>query len=143
MTKISIGADHRGFATKQDIIKHLAQYSWNDVGTFSADRTDYPLYAKKVCLDILDGHSNSGVLLCATGIGMSMAANRFRGIYAALCWNSEIARLAREDDGANVLILPSDYVSTQEAFRIIEAWLGATPKDGVYKNRLQMIDSYK
>ena len=141
--KISIGADHHGFALKEQIMQHFFQYTWFDVGTFSADRTDYPLFAQRAVLHIKNHKADCGILLCGTGIGMSIAANRFKGIYAALCWNSVIAQKAKEDDGANVLVLPADYLSEQGAMAIIQAWLDAAFKDGVYQRRLDTVDSYE
>lgn len=138
--KISIGADHRGFQLKANIIDHFDQYEWLDVGTYSQDRTDYPIYAKRVCSDITKGDADRGILLCGSGVGICIAANRCKGIYAALCWNSKIAAMAVEDDGANVLVLPADFISQDQAFSIIETWLKAEFKGGVYQRRLEMMD---
>jgi len=140
--KISIGADHRGFQLKAEIIKHFSDHTWLDVGAHSADRTDYPIFAHEVCKNIIAGKTEYGILLCGSGIGIAMAANRFKGIYAGLCWNEEIARLAKQDDGTNVLVLPADFVSTHQAFSIIKAWLDADFKGGVYQKRLEMIENF-
>lgn len=139
--KISIGADHRGFALKKAIIDHFSQYTWNDVGAYSSERSDYPIYAKAVSLEILRGDVVCGILICGSGIGVSIAANKFKGIYAALCWSVEIAKRAKEHDGANILILPSDFITQEEAFAMIEVWLNATFKEGRYRERLKMIDT--
>jgi ribose 5-phosphate isomerase B len=138
--KISIGADHRGFELKRAIIDHFVQYAWHDVGAHSLERTDYPVYAKEVCHDIQRGDSSCGILICGSGVGISIAANRFAGIYAALCWSTEIAERAKQHDGANVLVLPADFITHEQAFAMIDAWLGATFKEGRYKERLLMID---
>jgi ribose 5-phosphate isomerase B len=138
--KISIGADHRGFPLKSEIIAYFTQVEWLDVGTNSAERTDYPLYAKRVCKEVLGGNTQAGILVCGSGVGVSIAANRFKGIYAALCWNRAVAQIAKEDDKANVLVIPADFVSTPEAFAIVKAWLDATFKGGRYQERLTMID---
>jgi len=138
--KISIGADHRGLSLKTNIMEHLDEHEWLDVGTYTEQRTHYPIFAKRVCQDIIDGVAQCGILICASGIGMSVAANRCKGIYAALCWNVEVARLAKEDDGTNVLVLPSDFVSAETALSIIDVWLHAEFKEGVYRRRLEMID---
>ncbi len=138
--KISIGADHRGFLLKQAIIKRLLDISWLDVGTDSTARTDYPIYAQRVCRDLTEKKADLGILICGSGVGICIAANRYKGIYAALCWNSDVARMAKEDDGANVLVLPADFISEQEAFAIINAWLKASFKAGVYQKRLALID---
>lgn len=138
--KISIGADHRGFALKTNIIEHGEEYEWLDVGTYSEQRTDYPIFSRRVCEDILSGNAECGIILCGSGVGASVAANRFRGIYAALCWNVDIARLAKEDDNANVLVLPADFVTSDLALSIIDVWLKAEFKGGIYQRRLEMID---
>jgi len=139
--KISIGADHRGFKLKNAIVDQFADIEWLDVGTDSKDRTDYPEYARHVCENILQGKSELGILICGSGIGISIAANRYKKIYAALCWGQDIARVAREDDLANVLVLPADFVSTEQAFEIVEGWLSAEFKAGEYQERLDMIDN--
>jgi ribose 5-phosphate isomerase B len=138
--KISIGADHRGFALKTNIIEHFEEHEWLDVGTYSDQRTDHPIFAKRVCQDILSGEAEAGILICASGVGISIAANRFKNIYAALCWNAEVARLAKEDDNANVLVLPAFFVSPDLAFSTIDVWLKAEFKGGIYQRRLEMID---
>lgn len=138
--KISIGSDHRGYALKTAIIQHFPQYQWLDVGAHDSERSDFPIYTKKVCLDIIQGVAQEGIFVCGSGVGPSIAANRLKGIYAALCWNQEVARLAKEKNGANILILPADYLTLEQAFLMIEAWLGATFKGGRYQERLNMID---
>ncbi len=162
--KISIGADHRGFELKHLIIEHFGCAchpgplsprtlsrggvhpiasmccEFLDVGTFTADRTDYPLYAKKVCADVLAGHAEAGILICGSGVGMSIAANRYKRIYAALCWSVEVARHAKAYDGANILVLPSDFVEPEIAFQMIAVWLETPFDGGRYEQRLCMID---
>jgi ribose 5-phosphate isomerase B len=138
--KISIGADHRGYELKAKIIERFKDIQWIDVGTNSTDRTDYPIFAKKVCNNILKKESDLGILLCGSGVGVGIAANRFRGIYAAVCWNTKVAQLAKSDDNANVLVIPADFVSPEEAFNIIKFWLSAGFKGGHYQKRLEMIE---
>ncbi|MBS1987494.1 RpiB/LacA/LacB family sugar-phosphate isomerase [Candidatus Dependentiae bacterium] len=138
--KISIGSDHRGYVLKNDIIKHFSQYQWLDVGAHDRERSDFPIYTKKVCLDVLQGVAQIGIFVCGSGVGPSIAANRHKGIYAALCWNEEVARSAREKNGSNLLLLPADYLSSHQTFSIIESWLGATFQGGRYQERLDMID---
>ena len=141
--KISIGADHRGFVLKQQIINHYTHVTWLDAGTANKKRVDYPVYAKTVCHQILGGMAERGILICGSGVGMAIAANRFNDIYAALCWNPEIARAAREDDGVNVLALPADVVTFEQAMAIIDAWFAAEFKSGHYQHRLAMIDALR
>jgi ribose 5-phosphate isomerase B len=138
--KISIGSDHRGYELKSKIIAQFPEHAWTDVGTNSSVRTDYPIYAQRVCRNILEGKSELGILLCGSGVGVSIAANRFKKIYAALCWNEQIAARARQHDGANVLVIPAEFVSDQQAYAMISAWLSAQFKGDVYQQRLDMMD---
>jgi len=138
---ISIGSDHRGFELKKKIIENFKEFKFIDVGADSSERSDYPVFAKKVCKNILDGKADLGILICGSGVGMSIAANRFKKIYAALCWNAEVAMNAKVDDGANVLVLPADYVSTQDAFEIFKIWVANVFQGGIYQKRLDMIDT--
>lgn len=138
--KISIGADHRGYDLKTKIIEHFKNVQWIDVGTNSKERTDYPIYTKKVCNNILGKKSDLGILLCGSGIGVGIAANRFKGIYAGVCWNAEIAKIAKADDNINVLVLPADFLGSEQAFLIIKIWLETEFKNGHYQKRLDMID---
>ncbi|MGC2310364.1 MAG: RpiB/LacA/LacB family sugar-phosphate isomerase [Candidatus Babeliaceae bacterium] len=140
---IAIGADHRGFALKQFLIEHqfnTYMITWHDVGTFSAERTDYPPYAHAVCNMILSKQADFGVLLCGDGVGVTIAANRFKYIYCGLAWNADVARHAREDDNINVLALPADYLTPSQTLELLNAWLTASFKGGVYQRRIQEID---
>jgi ribose 5-phosphate isomerase B len=138
--RISIGADHRGYELKDRLIKNFSSVEWDDVGMYSSDRVDYPVVSKKICENILSGASDQGILICWSGVGMSMAANRNKGIYAALCWCEDIARLAKEDDGANLLVLPAGFLDLQGAAAIFNVWMEAKFKWGIYFDRLQLID---
>lgn len=141
---IAIGTDHRGYMLKEALVmvSMLGDFEivWEDAGTYSGERTDYPEYAQKVSDLVLDKQADCGVLLCATGIGMAIAANRNPGIYAGLVWNVATAKLAKEHDHCNVLVLPSDYVTQVEAREMITAWLMATQLNGVYAQRVAMLD---
>src|SRR5438445_9979016 len=121
--KIVIGSDHRGFVHKEFIIKQMPSIEWIDVGTDSTDRTDYPPYADKVVELMANGHADYGILLCASGGGMAIAANRHPYIYAVVAWNIEVARQCKAEDNANVLVLPSDFVTGENAVVMIQAWL--------------------
>lgn len=142
---ISIGADHRGFHYKQQLMEynHAAGYDlhWIDVGCYSAERTDYPPFAVAVVEELLGGRAERGVMLCGSGIGMSIVANRFANIYAALVWNEEVARQSHEDDKSNILVLPADYLSIEQVRAIIAVWLGASFKGGRYQERIAQIDA--
>jgi ribose 5-phosphate isomerase B len=139
--KIVIGADHRGYGLKQEIQKIMTDIKWDDCGTVSSEVTDYPAYAHCAVRKVLTGVAPYGILLCGTGAGMAIAANRHPGIYAALVWNEEVAKRAKEEDYANILVIPSDYVSTQQAVAMITVWLEATSKEGRYKERIMQIDT--
>jgi len=142
---IAIGSDHRGYELKKTLLEQTEfqgfTISWKDVGTYSDERTDYPLYAKKVADCVARKDVDYGILLCGTGIGASIAANRYPYIYAALVWNPDIARLAKEDDNCNILVLPADWLTLEEAQACIESWLTATFKEGRYQERLKSIDA--
>ena len=138
--KISIGSDHKGYELKGEIINHFSDFEWLDVGTDSTVRANYPVYAKKVCENILNSNVDYGILICGSGIGMSIAANRFNGIYAALCWNTDVAKLAKSDDKANVLVLPAEFISTDDVFVIIKVWIDTEFKGGIYQERLDLVN---
>ena len=143
--KIAIGADHRGFACKSYIKQYVVgtddSVVWIDVGADDDERSDFPLFTKKVCELIVGGEVDRGILICGSGIGMSIAVNRYKNIYGALVWNEDVARLSKEHNNANVLILPADFVSTEEAASMVNSWLKATFKEGRYQMRIDMIDA--
>lgn len=145
MITVAIGADHRGFELKESLLQLSTvcdtAVSWLDVGAASGDRSDYPVFAIKAVEAIKAGKAEYAVLMCGTGVGMAVAANRYPDIYAALAWNVEIARLSREDDNANVLVLPSDYVTHNEARDMVCAWLSARFKSGRYQKRIDLINA--
>ncbi len=135
-----IGADHRGFSHKQDILMSLSEYKWNDVGCDSPVRCDFPVFVKKVVDSLRSERAQRGVLLCGSGIGMSIAANRFSGIYAALAWNIEVAKLSRRHNNANILVIPADFVSSEDAVAMVQAWLSTDFIGGKYQERIDLIE---
>ena len=141
---IALGTDHRGFALKEFLKRQVMvgdyALNWLDCGAFDAERSDYPVFSSLVCENIATEQASLGVLLCGSGIGMSIAANRFDGIYAGLVWNEDIARLAREDDNCNVLVVPADFCDEALALAMLHAWLHAEFKGGVYAERLALTD---
>lgn len=144
--KLIIGSDHRGFHLKLLLQEQLRnnrgkEITWLDAGCFSAERCDYPPFAEKVCRAILAGEAEGGILLCGSGVGISIAANRFKGIYAALVWNETTAHLSKEHDNANVLVLPANFVTAHDAVQMVSAWLGASFLGGRYEERLKMIEA--
>jgi len=141
--KIFIGADHRGFKLKKEITKNLLAQGLDvvDVGSFDEDvPCDYPEFSKKVAKGVLSSKGSRGILVCMTGIGHSIAANRFRGIRAALCYNKLAAELSRRHNDANVLILGAKFVSKEKMRIIINTWLKAPFEGGRHLRRIKQID---
>ncbi len=125
--KLVIGCDHAGFALKALVIEHVKELGHTviDVGTYSADSCHYPIYARAVCEKILAGEAERGILICGTGIGMSIAANKHRGIRAACCSDTFSARLTREHNDANVLCFGERVVGAGLALDLVDAFLSA------------------
>ena len=125
MQKIIIGSDHGGYALKEYVKMLLLKqgYSVEDVGTHSEDSCDYPDYAHKLSQQIAKGNFERGILICKSGIGMSIAANKTEGVRAALCYNHEASVLCRAHNDANVLVMGSRFVSKEEAEKIVEGFL--------------------
>jgi ribose 5-phosphate isomerase B len=142
--KIAVGADHRGFALKEQLARWLAAAGHRvvDMGTGSSDRVDYPEYAFPVARAVSRHRADRGILICATGIGMSIAANRLPGVRAALCADARLARLSREHNDSNVLCLGADVVSPAQAKRIVRVWLATEFARGRHALRLAKIRRY-
>lgn len=136
---VSIGCDHAGFELKGEIIKHIASVSFLDRGCFAAEAVDYPDIAYRIRDDIEDRLVMYGVLVCGTGIGMSIAANRSAMIRAALCYDAEMARLAREHNDANVLCLGARKVSTDEAIGICREFFATKFSGERHQNRVMKL----
>jgi ribose 5-phosphate isomerase B len=145
--KISIGSDHRGYALKEYLKAQFSDIEWNDVGAYDENRSDYPFFSARVSEAILSGKTPFGILICGSGIGVSIAANRYKGIYAGLCLDARQPRRAYEHDGVNVLALSADLVSKESNKEIVaimlEAWRSGAFKGGRYQERLDMIDFCK
>jgi ribose 5-phosphate isomerase B len=139
---IPIGADHAGFPLKERLKAELARLGYEplDVGAHSADSADYPDFAHEVAARVKRGDAARGVLLCGTGLGMSYAANRHNGVRAAVAWTPEIAKLAREHNDANVLVLPARFVSEDDGVRILRTWLDTRFEGGRHARRVAKID---
>jgi RpiB/LacA/LacB family sugar-phosphate isomerase len=135
---VAVGADHRGFALKEELKTWLAAcgHSVTDCGPASADRVDYPDYAFKVARAVARHRAERGILVCSTGVGMSIAANKVRGVRAALVNSVPLARLSREHNDSNVLCLGADFVSGAEARRILGVWLKTEFAGGRHAKRL-------
>lgn len=138
--KIAIGCDHGGIGLKDDIIALLkeAGHQVNDQGCFASESVDYPEFAKAVCLLVQDGSCDRGILVCGTGIGMSMVANRFKGIRAALCHEQYTARMSREHNNANVLCLGARVVGPGLAAEIVRTWMVTAFAGGRHQRRIAL-----
>lgn len=123
--KIAIGADHAGFRLKSKLIKFLEAHGYGvaDLGTHSPERCDYPAVGYKVAASVSGGQFCRGILICKTGIGFSIVANKLPGIRAALCLSKQQARLSRQHNNANVLVLSANYLSLKKACELVEVWL--------------------
>ncbi len=139
--KIAIGSDHAGYYMKEHLKKFLKDngYEVDDCGTFSTTSVDYPDYAKEVCTKIQNGTVNKGVLICGTGIGMSITANKFKGIRAALSLNPFMAELSRKHNNSNVLVLAGRLMGYELADATLDAWLKTDFEGGRHQNRLDKI----
>ena len=139
--KIVIGADHRGFSLKEHLKKVIDdRVEWIDVGAYDNRDSDYPDFSYNVVQAMDKGEADKGVLICGSGVGMAIAANRFKGIYAALVWDEKVARMSIEHDKANVLVLPSDFINEQQAEAMIKVWLDTSFRGGKYQRRIDKID---
>ena len=138
---ITIGCDHAAYHLKLKIIDHLKERGFDviDIGTDSTDSCDYPVFAHRVCKNIQDGVSEVGILICGTGIGMSMAANKHRGIRAAVCSDTFSARLTRQHNDTNVLCFGERVVGIGLATDLVDAFLDAEFEGGKHQRRVNMI----
>lgn len=139
---IGIGNDHAGFPLKSHIVRYLEKkgYEVRDYGTDSEQSVDYTDYAHPLASDISSGRLGKGILICGSGNGISMTANKHPHVRCALCWTEEIARLARRHNNANILALPGRFVSEQEAERIVDAFLDTEFEGGRHQKRIDKID---
>lgn len=139
---IAIGSDHGGYKLKEEIKKYLSEIGieYKDFGTYSEERTDYPIYAKNVAEAINSKECDKGILLCKSGCGMAIVANKFKGIRAGLVINENEAKFAKADDDINVITISGNNTSIEEAIKIIRMWLGTEFKGGRYQERIEMIN---
>ena len=142
---LSIGCDHAAYNLKQKLIPYLQEKGWEiiDVGTDSPDSCDYPVFANRVCENIQNGVCELGILICGTGIGMSMAANKHRGIRAACCSDTFSARLTREHNDANVLCFGERVIGAGLAMELVDAFLDAEFMGGKHATRVDMFMAYE
>ena len=138
---IAVGCDHAGLAAKTSIMERLQELGIKvrDFGTDSEEPADYPDYAVKVAEAVSNGECDSGVLVCGTGVGMSMVANKVPGVRSALCTSTRIAELSRRHNDANVLALPGREASADELLSILEVWLRTEFEGGRHARRVEKI----
>ncbi len=136
---LAIGSDHAGFEYKEAIKTALIAAGWQveDKGTYSLDSTDYPDYAHPVATMVEDGKAAAGILVCGSGNGVCMTANKHAGIRAALCWTDELAALARQHNNANVICLPSRFVSLELAQQMANTFLATAFEGGRHQKRVE------
>jgi len=140
--KIAFGCDHAATQLKQELIKFVEDlgHSAKDFGTFTQERADYPEYGKKAAQAILDGECNLGILICGTGVGMSIVANKIKGIRAVVCTEPFSAKLSREHNNTNVLCLGARVVGNELAQMIVKIWLLAEFQGGRHAERVAMYE---
>jgi ribose 5-phosphate isomerase B len=138
---IVLASDHAGFDKKEVIKKYFdgMGIKYKDFGCFSAESVDYPDFAHLIGGAIDRGEYETGITFCGSGQGISMAANKHPNVRSAVCWNAEIARLAKEHNDANICSIPGRFVTDEEAIQIVEAYLSATFKGGRHLRRIQKI----
>ena len=137
MNKVLIASDHAGFKLKKILIEELqSEITFEDLGPFSENSVDYPDYAKKLSKKINLKNDLIGVLICGSGIGMSMVANRFKNVRAALCMNDKMSILARQHNNANILVLGSRLISEQDAIKCLLVFLKTNYEGGRHQARL-------
>ena len=138
---LAIGGDHAGFEYKEQVLKMLAAAGWQviDKGAYSLDSVDYPDFAHPVASIVEEGKATAGILICGSGNGVCMTANKHKGIRAALCWNEEIVSLARQHNNANVLCLPARFISIEKAEAMVNVFLATAFEGGRHERRVEKI----
>ena len=139
--KIVLACDHGGFELKEAVREHLTKkgYEVNDIGVYNTNSVDYPDYGKKAAELVAGSVDDKGIVICGTGIGISIAANKVKGIRCALCTNEYMARMARMHNDANMLALGNRVIGQGVALDIVDAWLGAEFEGGRHSNRVKKI----
>lgn len=138
---IAIGCDHAGFEYKQSVIKWLKDqgYEVNDFGTHSTESVDYPDFAHPTALSVESGETAFGILICGSANGVNITANKHQGIRSALCWNNDVARLARQHNNANIIALPARFVALHYAIEMIDNFMNTAFEGGRHENRVNKI----
>jgi ribose 5-phosphate isomerase B len=141
--RIAIGSDHAGFQYKERIKQFLEELDHTvvDFGTFSEEPVDYPVFIFPVAKAVARGEAERGIVLGGSGNGEAMAANRIKKVRCALCWNEEVARLAREHNDSNVLSLGQRVITLQSALEIVRVWLETPFQEGRHVRRIELLDA--
>ncbi len=141
--KICIGSDHGGYELKEYLKTVLKKdgYEVLDVGCNSKDSVHYPIYGQAVAKKVSSDEFEKGILICTTGIGMSMTANRFKGVRAALCHNEDSAKMSRLHNNSNILVFGAKYQPPQQAEKILKVWLNTGFEAGRHLDRIKLIDN--
>ncbi len=144
-TKIVIGCDHAGYQLKEELKDYLLSngYLVQDFGTQSDASVDYPDYVHPLATFIEDNQEVRGVLICGSGVGVSISANRHRKVRAALCWNEEVAKLCRQHNDANIICLPARFITNEEANKMVDVFLNTTFEGGRHATRVNKIEIEK
>ena len=139
---IAIGSDHGGYKLKEEIKKYLEEkeIEYIDCGTFDEESVDYPEIAKAIALEVQGKECDKGIAICRSGIGMSIVANKFKGIRCAKCNDEEEAKYSRMHNDANILALGADYIETSEAIRIVRMWIATEFEGGRHEERIKLIN---
>ena len=140
--KIAVASDHGGFALKEKVKEHLMQrgFEVEDLGTHSEDSVDYPAYGKACGETVASGKADLGVVVCGTGIGISIAANKVKGIRCGLCTSVEMAHLTKQHNNANILALGGRTTEPDLALKIVDEWLDTEFEGGRHQRRVDMLD---
>lgn len=141
-TVIAIGSDHAGFAMKKHLVETLSTegYEFKDFGTFSDASVDYPDFAHQVAESVETGAYKFGILVCGSGIGVSITANRHKGVRCALCWNEELAGLTRQHNDANMIALPGRFIPYDLAVKMVKRFLDTPFEGGRHQLRVEKIE---
>jgi len=141
MNKLAMGSDHAGYQLKEELKKSgvLDEYDITDFGTDSEDSADYPDFAHPTSKAVENGDFELGILICGSGNGVAMSANKHENVRAALCWNAELAALARQHNDANILCLPSRFIDSETAVEIVSAFLSSEFEGGRHQRRVNKI----
>ena len=139
---IAIGSDHGGYKLKEELKKYMDEKNieYKDFGTMSEESIDYPIIAKEVAKSVQSNECERGIVICRSGIGMSICANKFKGIRCTPCYTEETAKYSRMHNDSNILALGADYVTTNEAICILRIWLATEFEGGRHEERLKLIE---